>query len=36
LPRQFDEYVWLDRTTAITPFDTQVLEAMPDTYPFGL
>jgi len=36
LPRQFDEYIWLDRTTAITPFDTQVLEAMPDTYPFGL
>jgi protein-L-isoaspartate(D-aspartate) O-methyltransferase len=36
LPRQFDEYIWLDRTTAITPFDTRVLEAMPDTYPFGL
>jgi protein-L-isoaspartate(D-aspartate) O-methyltransferase len=36
LPRQFDEYIWLDRTTAITPFDTRVLEEMPDTYPFGL
>lgn len=36
LPRQFDEYIWLDRTTAVTPFDTRVLEEMPDTYPFGL
>ena len=33
LPRQFDEYVWFDQTTAVTPFE---LEEMPDTYPFGL
>ena len=36
LPRQFDEYIWFDRTTAVTPFDTKTLEEMPDTYPFGL
>ena len=36
LPRQFDEYVWMDRTTAITPFDTAELAGLPDTYPFGL
>ncbi|MCC7250568.1 protein-L-isoaspartate(D-aspartate) O-methyltransferase [Hyphomicrobium sp.] len=36
LPRQFDEYVWIDRTTAITPFDTAQLAGLPDTYPFGL
>lgn len=36
LPRQFDEYVWIDRTTAITPFVTAELEGLPDTYPFGL
>jgi protein-L-isoaspartate(D-aspartate) O-methyltransferase len=36
LPQQFDEYIWLDQTKAITPFDTKALEEMPDTYPFGL
>jgi protein-L-isoaspartate(D-aspartate) O-methyltransferase len=36
LPRQFDEYIWIDRTTAITPFDTTQLAGLPDTYPFGL
>lgn len=36
LPRQFDEYIWIDRTTAIKPFDTMQLEGLPDTYPFGL
>jgi protein-L-isoaspartate(D-aspartate) O-methyltransferase len=36
LPAQFDEYVWFDQTQAITPFATQTLEEMPDTYPFGL
>ena len=36
LPRQFDEYIWLDRTTAVTPFDTDEMAGMPDTYPFGL
>lgn len=36
LPRQFDEYIWIDRTTAIKPFDTAQLQGLPDTYPFGL
>jgi protein-L-isoaspartate(D-aspartate) O-methyltransferase len=36
LPQQFDEYIWLDRTNAIAPFETKTLEEMPDTYPFGL
>lgn len=36
LPRQFDEYIWIDRTTAIAPFDTAQLQGLPDTYPFGV
>jgi protein-L-isoaspartate(D-aspartate) O-methyltransferase len=36
LSQQFDEYIWLDETTAVTPFDTKSLREMPDTYPFGL
>jgi protein-L-isoaspartate(D-aspartate) O-methyltransferase len=36
LAHQFDEYIWLDETTAVHPFDTSELEGMPDTYPFGL
>jgi protein-L-isoaspartate(D-aspartate) O-methyltransferase len=36
LPKQFDEYIWFDDTTAIAPFETKTLEEMPDTYPFGL
>ena len=36
LPDQFDEYIWFDESKAVTPFETKVLEEMPDTYPFGL
>ena len=36
LPRQFDEYIWLDETSAVTPLESHMLEGMPDTYPFGL
>ena len=36
LPRQFDEYIWFDRTAAVSPFDTTELTGLPDTYPFGL
>ncbi len=36
LPRQFDEYIWIDETTPVTPFETAELEGLPDTYPFGL
>ena len=36
LPRQFDEYCWFDRTSAVTPLDTARLRGLPETYPFGL
>ncbi len=36
LPRQFDEFVWLDETHAVEPIDARKLAGMPDTYPFGL
>lgn len=36
LPRQFDEYIWVDRSTAVTPLTTAELGAVPDTYPFGI
>jgi protein-L-isoaspartate(D-aspartate) O-methyltransferase len=36
LPRQFDEYIWFDKTEAVTPLKTGELEGLPDTYPFGL
>lgn len=37
LPRQFDEYVWLDRTGAIRAIPPERrFEGMPETYPFGV
>ena len=36
LPRQFDEYCWFDRTSAVRPLDTTRMKGMPETYPFGL
>ncbi|HEY7747580.1 MAG TPA: protein-L-isoaspartate(D-aspartate) O-methyltransferase [Aestuariivirgaceae bacterium] len=36
LPEQFDEYIWFDETSAVSPFETQDLAGLPDTYPFGL
>jgi protein-L-isoaspartate(D-aspartate) O-methyltransferase len=36
LPRQFDEYIWIDHTKAVTPLSTEQLEGVPDTYPFGI
>jgi protein-L-isoaspartate(D-aspartate) O-methyltransferase len=36
LPRQFDEYIWIDRTTAVRPLEVTELEGMPETYPFGI
>ncbi|WP_409560720.1 protein-L-isoaspartate(D-aspartate) O-methyltransferase [Hyphomicrobium sp. MC8b] len=36
LPRQFDEYIWIDRTSAVKPIKGIELEGMPETYPFGL
>ncbi len=36
LPRQFDEYVWIDATSAVTPLKTDQMAGVPETYPFGL
>jgi protein-L-isoaspartate(D-aspartate) O-methyltransferase len=36
LPAQFDEYIWIDRTQAVKPFNVTELAGLPDTYPFGL
>jgi protein-L-isoaspartate(D-aspartate) O-methyltransferase len=36
LPEQFDEYIWFDRTRAVTTLATEKLKGLPDTYPFGL
>jgi protein-L-isoaspartate(D-aspartate) O-methyltransferase len=36
LPGQFDEYIWIDRTSAVTSFDVTELQGLPETYPFGL
>jgi len=36
LPRQFDEMIWFDRTSAVAPIETIELAGVPDTYPFGL
>jgi protein-L-isoaspartate(D-aspartate) O-methyltransferase len=36
LPRQFDEFIWLDETHAVEPLSVRTLEGVPDTYPFGL
>jgi len=36
LSRQFDEYVWLDQTEAVTPLPGPAAPGLPETYPFGL
>lgn len=36
LPEQFDEYIWFDKTSAVTPLDSRMLSGVPDTYPFGV
>ncbi|HYC64203.1 MAG TPA: erythromycin esterase family protein, partial [Reyranellaceae bacterium] len=36
LSRQFDAYVWFDRTSAVTPLPTTPRGGAPDTWPFGL
>ena len=35
LPRQFNEYIWINETRAVTPLPTKLMEGLPDTYPFG-
>jgi protein-L-isoaspartate(D-aspartate) O-methyltransferase len=36
LPRQFDEWCWLDESRALTPLDAGEMRGLPDTFPFGL
>ncbi|CAF23577.1 unnamed protein product [Candidatus Protochlamydia amoebophila UWE25] len=36
LPYQFDEYIWLDHTYAVTPLSPKPLSEAADTYPFGI
>ncbi|ESY78163.1 protein-L-isoaspartate O-methyltransferase [Mesorhizobium sp. LNHC221B00] len=37
LPRQFDAFVWFDKTAAVTPLGPEHAgTGVPDTYPFGL
>jgi len=36
LPVQFDEYVWFDETSAVTPLATTETHGVPETYPFGV
>jgi len=36
LPEQFDEYIWFDRTRAVTPLPAKQLPGVADTYPFGV
>lgn len=35
LPAQFDEYIWIDETRAVTPLETGQTPGVPETYPFG-
>ncbi len=36
LARQFDAWVWFDRTRAVTPLADGHAQGMPETYPFGV
>ena len=36
LPRQFDEYVWIDETCAVTPLGPEHRAGLPETFPFGV
>lgn len=36
LPKQFDEYIWFDKTEAVHALPAEEMSGMPDTYPFGL
>ncbi|MBS1302622.1 protein-L-isoaspartate(D-aspartate) O-methyltransferase [Loktanella sp. SALINAS62] len=37
LPRQFDAFVWFDKTNAVTPLGPEHRrDGMPETYPFGV
>ncbi|MEX2015574.1 MAG: erythromycin esterase family protein, partial [Candidatus Hydrogenedentales bacterium] len=36
LPRQFDEYIWFDETSPVSPLGPESGEGIPETFPFGL
>jgi erythromycin esterase-like protein len=37
LPRQFDAFLWFDRTTAVTPVgEERPASGVSETFPFGL
>jgi erythromycin esterase-like protein/predicted phosphoribosyltransferase/dienelactone hydrolase len=36
LPEQYDGFVWLDQTRAVTPLPTEISADEDETYPFGL
>jgi len=36
LPQKFDEYLWFDRSSAVTALPAAIPAGVPDTYPFGL
>jgi erythromycin esterase-like protein len=36
LPRQFDEYIWFDKTNAVNPLSPEISMTFPRTFPFGL
>lgn len=36
LPHQFDEYIWIDETRAVTALSASRDPAIPDTFPFGI
>jgi protein-L-isoaspartate(D-aspartate) O-methyltransferase len=36
LARQFDAYVWFDKTTAVQPLPAEQRPGLPETWPFGL
>lgn len=36
LPEQFDAFVWIDETKAVSPLAAHIRPGVPDTFPFGL
>jgi protein-L-isoaspartate(D-aspartate) O-methyltransferase len=36
LPGQFDEYIWLDETSAVDALGPEAGQGIPETFPFGL
>jgi protein-L-isoaspartate(D-aspartate) O-methyltransferase len=36
LPRQFDEWIWIDETSAVTPLPARERDGVLETWPSGL